>query len=368
MKNNTIFLILLVIIFFIIHTVLLAISQSRIPRETQGLKAYQAMAIVTTYLAYLFLLWAYYDRNGVGTSYIHKGTQWVILIVCFAFLIGFVVHSSRFVKNLKKEESKKLIYAHLVFTVLVYIGVLMYTFNFANNKNKVINYYVSLELSDLVEEIINTSGVKKYFQKITDENKADLVIDFLAREKRESFSKKHPLAERQYFEDSPFEKIYQKSLKHVLEDPDNYNYTRSNQKTDMTKTELASYLYKRANDLRDEVHPHFTLVNRDIHAKKPSYIFIDEENWNDENGVIQSKTRLDRDEYRKYVILHHIMHVLGYDDLPCDETTIDTKNNSCPVMYPILKSGCGSYYCGYDLQKVDFTKPLSRSNPKTIFL
>lgn len=346
MEIDTI-LIVLVIIFFIIHTVILAISQSKIPRETQGFKAYQAMAIVTTYLAYLFLLWAYYDRYPKST------TKIIIVIFSLAFLIGFVVHSSRFVNNLRKEESIKLIYAHILLTVIAYICVLAVYKNLPKSGIDIlksgVDIPIKLKIAIVVEKDLQSDreNLKKEVQAILTDSKklseknfefeltddlenSNIIINFLSSQNIEKAIGKQ----------FPTEKDFQSS-------------------TPKSPLSLAVRSKKEI--------PRNASARQGVNNLAPSYILIDKDNWYNEHDNIQEVTGLDKDEYKNYVILHHIMHVLGYDDLPCDETTIDTKNNACPVMYPVLEKGCYPHNCGYQLSDVDFNQNRQASSKKTFF-
>lgn len=82
-------------------------------------------------------------------------------------------------------------------------------------------------------------------------------------------------------------------------------------------------------------------------------IYIDDQNWL--NGVKESELSLQ--DYRQYVILHELMHGLGYGHQECNQET--ANNGTCPIMYQSTVGCPDGFKCGKTPIEADFTKKLN---------
>ena len=81
-------------------------------------------------------------------------------------------------------------------------------------------------------------------------------------------------------------------------------------------------------------------------------IQIDGNNWL--YGVKESGLTLD--QYRNYVIIHELMHAIGYDHQPCNSKT--APDGICPIMYQSTRGCPKGFKCGYKTKTVDYYKNL----------
>ena len=81
-------------------------------------------------------------------------------------------------------------------------------------------------------------------------------------------------------------------------------------------------------------------------------IYIDDQNWL--NGVKESGLTLE--QYKEYVIIHELMHGLGFDHQPCNETT--AVNGVCPIMTQSTRGCPKGFRCGYKPLPADYTLKL----------
>lgn len=81
-------------------------------------------------------------------------------------------------------------------------------------------------------------------------------------------------------------------------------------------------------------------------------IYIDDQNWL--NGVKESGLTLE--QYREYVIIHELMHGLGFDHQPCDANT--AVNGVCPIMTQSTRGCPKGFRCGYKPLPADYSLKL----------
>jgi hypothetical protein len=81
----------------------------------------------------------------------------------------------------------------------------------------------------------------------------------------------------------------------------------------------------------------------------PIEIYINYDNWEScpESG-------LSVQEYQQYVILHEMMHALGYDHVECNNKT--STNGICPIMYQSTRGPPNGFKTGNQITSVDYTK------------
>lgn len=305
------------ILFFvtlIIHTVLVVVlaTQAKFLDNIPKSATYLAVIIVISCIPY-FIMLLIAELNGV---------HWIVLLfVMVFFLLPFVIYASKFANKIKDKKFKNLIIAHLLFTIFVYVLMVILSF-------------VAKNLSSSTN-----TNLDNFFE--------DVDVNFVKERINEIFEKDVTFTYSIDSEDTDFIK----EVKNIIENSvfkDIFKVTNSD---DITDDNIIDVKFSLNENVLDNSGPITKTVYPET-ENDPIKIMLNNYFWSN-SDIVTSELGFDNlEDYKTYAILHHLMHVIGYDNIFCDKTTV-FKNTTCPVMFQ-SSQGCKPYKCGSTLRTIDF--------------